>query len=59
MFDFAFDSYMTHGFPADEVNPVTCEPKSRDADENNWSTNDILGGFALTLIDSLDSLGNF
>jgi mannosidase alpha-like ER degradation enhancer 2 len=40
----AFDQYMSHGFPKDEVHPVSCTGA------------DTMGGFALTLVDSLDLL---
>jgi len=44
MLDHAFDGYMTHAFPKDELQPLTC--KGRDT----W------GGYKLTLIDTLDTL---
>ncbi|GAV69591.1 Glyco_hydro_47 domain-containing protein [Cephalotus follicularis] len=44
MFYHAFDGYMEHAFPLDELRPLTCEGE------------DTLGGYALTLIDSLDML---
>ncbi|KAJ8764569.1 hypothetical protein K2173_006441 [Erythroxylum novogranatense] len=44
MFYHAFDGYMEHAFPRDELRPLTCEGE------------DTLGGYALTLIDSLDTL---
>ncbi|MFQ6632522.1 hypothetical protein Gotur_009649 [Gossypium turneri] len=44
MFYHAFDGYMEHAFPLDELRPLTCEGE------------DTLGGYALTLIDSLDTL---
>ncbi|KAM7485253.1 hypothetical protein LguiA_001262 [Lonicera macranthoides] len=44
MFYHAFDGYMDHAFPRDELKPLTCEGE------------DTLGGYALTLIDSLDTL---
>ncbi|CAK9168527.1 unnamed protein product [Ilex paraguariensis] len=40
----AFDGYMNHAFPRDELKPLSCEGE------------DTLGGYALTLIDSLDTL---
>ncbi|XP_020092701.1 alpha-mannosidase I MNS4 isoform X2 [Ananas comosus] len=44
MFYHAFDGYMQHAFPLDELRPLTCKGE------------DTLGGYALTLIDSLDTL---
>ncbi|OVA13843.1 Glycoside hydrolase [Macleaya cordata] len=44
MFYHAFDGYMEHAFPLDELRPLTCKGE------------DSLGGYALTLIDSLDTL---
>nr|DAD36660.1 TPA_asm: hypothetical protein HUJ06_007301 [Nelumbo nucifera] len=47
MFYHAFDGYMEHAFPLDELRPLTCTGE------------DTLGGYALTLIDSLDTLALF
>ncbi|KAJ3696116.1 hypothetical protein LUZ60_001493 [Juncus effusus] len=44
MFYHAFDGYMNHAFPLDELRPLSCKGE------------DSLGGYALTLIDSLDTL---
>ncbi|KAI3814312.1 hypothetical protein L1987_19063 [Smallanthus sonchifolius] len=44
MFYHAFNGYMDHAFPRDELKPLSCEGE------------DTLGGYALTLIDSLDTL---
>ncbi|XP_010542915.1 PREDICTED: alpha-mannosidase I MNS4 isoform X2 [Tarenaya hassleriana] len=44
MFYHSFDGYMKHAFPLDELKPLSCEGE------------DTLGGYALTLIDSLDTL---
>ncbi|KAL5782750.1 hypothetical protein ACOSP7_007779 [Xanthoceras sorbifolium] len=44
MFYHAFDGYMDHAFPLDELRPLSCGGE------------DSLGGYALTMIDSLDSL---
>lgn len=56
LFDHAFGSYMAHGFPQDEVQPMRCEPVTRDKDETNLGRNDLMGGWPVTLIDSLDTL---
>ncbi|XP_019259395.1 PREDICTED: alpha-mannosidase I MNS4 isoform X2 [Nicotiana attenuata] len=44
MFYHAFNGYMDHAFPRDELRPLSCGGE------------DTLGGYALTLIDSLDTL---
>ena len=44
MFLHGYDSYMTHAFPKDDLNPLAC------------TGSDSQGGISLTLIDSLDSL---
>ncbi|GAB2266099.1 Alpha-mannosidase I mns4 [Dionaea muscipula] len=44
MFYHAYYGYMEHAFPLDELRPLSCEGE------------DSLGGYALTLIDSLDTL---
>ncbi|XP_006403205.2 alpha-mannosidase I MNS4 [Eutrema salsugineum] len=44
MFYHAFDGYMNNAFPLDELKPLSCQGE------------DTLGGYALTLIDSLDTL---
>ncbi|KAJ6725934.1 ER DEGRADATION-ENHANCING ALPHA-MANNOSIDASE-LIKE PROTEIN 2, partial [Salix purpurea] len=44
MFYHAFNGYMEHAFPLDELKPLSCGGE------------DSLGGYALTLIDSLDML---
>ncbi|XP_062108214.1 alpha-mannosidase I MNS4 [Humulus lupulus] len=44
MFYHAFDGYMDNAFPLDELRPLSCGGE------------DTLGGYALTLIDSLDTL---
>lgn len=47
MFYHAFDGYMEYAFPLDELRPLSC------TGENT------LGGYALTLVDSLDTLALF
>ncbi|KAJ1985384.1 hypothetical protein H4R34_000038 [Dimargaris verticillata] len=57
MFNHAYNSYMDHGFPADEIRPLTCQPLYRDRlNPNHVGLNDVLGDYALTLVDSLDTL---
>lgn len=45
MFQFAYESYLTHASDYDELKPLSC------AGQNTW------GSYSLTLIDSLDTLG--
>jgi mannosidase alpha-like ER degradation enhancer 2 len=44
MFYHAFDNYMRHAFPLDELRPMSCTGE------------DSLGSYSLTLIDALDML---
>jgi hypothetical protein len=44
IFYHAYNNYMMHGFPSDELKPLSCSPS------------DNFGGYMLTLIDSLDTL---
>ncbi|KAH7643995.1 er degradation-enhancing alpha-mannosidase-like protein 4 [Dermatophagoides farinae] len=56
-FIFAYDNYMKHAFPADELNPVYCRGRGPDFDDpSNININDVLGNYSLTLIDTLDTL---
>ncbi|AMD22002.1 HGL338Cp [Eremothecium sinecaudum] len=57
LFYFAFDSYLTHGYPYDEVKPISCVPKTRNfTHEHDLITNDVLGNFTTTLVDSLSTI---
>ncbi|QID88185.1 alpha mannosidase-like protein [Saccharomyces pastorianus] len=57
LFYFGFDSYLEHGYPFDEVRPISCVPKKRNFEDlNDHVTNDILGNFTITLIDSLTTI---
>ncbi|CAI4064188.1 hypothetical protein SKDZ_08G2500 [Saccharomyces kudriavzevii ZP591] len=57
LFYFGFDSYLEHGYPFDEVKPISCVPKKRNfKDPNDRVTNDLLGNFTITLIDSLTTI---
>lgn len=54
---FTLDQYLQHGYPYDEVKPFSCEPKFRNFDDiNDIGTNDVLGNFTTTLIDSLTTV---
>ena len=44
MFTHGYHNYMEHAFPHDELKPITC------------SGHDTLGGYALTVVDALDTL---
>lgn len=44
MFYHAYNNYMEHAFPLDELRPMSC------------SGEDSLGGYSLTLIDAMDTL---
>jgi hypothetical protein len=51
----SYDSYLKYGYPFDEVLPLSCAPRRHD---QRWrgTLDDVLGGYMLTLVDSLDSL---
>lgn len=55
MFNHAYGSYMTHAYPLDELKPLSCVGRRWDRRERG-TLDDTLGGFALTLVDSLDTL---
>ena len=44
MFMHGYHNYMEHAFPHDELKPITC------------GGHDTLGGYALTIVDALDTL---
>lgn len=56
MFNHAYDSYMTHAYPADELMPLSCKGRVRGREPNRGDVDDALGNFSLTLIDTLDTL---
>jgi len=53
MFHHAYDNYLKNAFPADELKPISCSGRYR---EGRGTLDDSLGGYSLTLIDSLSSL---
>lgn len=55
MFYHGYRNYMEHAFPWDELKPLSCEPRRWDRRERG-DLDDVLGGFSLTLVDSLDML---
>lgn len=56
LFNHGWDSYMTYGFPADEVLPVTCEPYGPQFADPTSIHNDAMGNVSSTILDSLDTL---
>ena len=56
MFYHAYDSYMKHAYPADELMPLSCKGRFRGIEINRGDVDDALGNFSLTLIDTLDTL---
>ncbi|KAH9518947.1 ER degradation-enhancing alpha-mannosidase-like protein 1 [Bulinus truncatus] len=57
MFQFGYDSYMKYAFPDDELDPVHCRGRGPDYEHiDNININDVLGDYALTLVESLDTL---
>eukprot|EP00045_Choanoeca_perplexa_P008577 m.80560 g.80560 ORF g.80560 m.80560 type:complete len:576 (-) comp14547_c0_seq1:36-1763(-) len=56
LFTHAYDNYMTHAFPLDELDPIHCTGRGVDPDRTNININDVLGNYSLTLVDSLDML---
>lgn len=56
MFTHAYESYIKHAYPADELMPLSCKGRYRDSEVNRGDVDDSLGNFSLTLIDSIDTL---
>lgn len=55
MFKHGFDAYMRYAYPDDELKPLSCVGRRWDSRERG-TLDDSLGGYALTLIDSLSTL---
>ena len=51
----AYSNYINLAFPYDELQPITCQPRKYD-NRTRGDLDDILGGFMLTLVESLDAL---
>lgn len=51
----AYGAYMKYSYPYDELKPLSCKPRKYN-ERDRGNLDDSLGGFALTLIDSLDTL---
>eukprot|EP00123_Amoebidium_parasiticum_P015995 comp23235_c0_seq2/m.37917 comp23235_c0_seq2/g.37917 ORF comp23235_c0_seq2/g.37917 comp23235_c0_seq2/m.37917 type:complete len:562 (-) comp23235_c0_seq2:65-1750(-) len=56
MFYHTYNSYMDFAYPADELMPLSCKGRVRGVDQDRGDTDHAMGGFSLTLIDSLDTL---
>lgn len=57
LFNFAHESYLQKGYPYDELRPIACIPKTRNfEDPEDQITNDVLGNFSISLVDSLTTL---
>ncbi|KAI9344206.1 glycoside hydrolase [Zopfochytrium polystomum] len=58
MFYHGYNSYMDNAFPMDELNPISCSGRGPDrSNPDNIHVNDVLGGYSLTLVDTLDVFG--
>jgi len=55
MFFHGYDSYLRYGYPHDEVMPISCVGRKYD-ERVRGTLDDVLGGYMLTLVDSLDAL---
>ena len=51
----SYDAYLTHAYPHDELKPLSCAPRTH-LNKTRGTLDDVLGGFMLTLVDSLDML---
>ena len=56
MIHHAYDNYMEHAYPGDELMPLSCSGRFRGKTASRGDIDDSLGNFALTLVDSLDTL---
>ncbi|VIO87744.1 ER degradation-enhancing alpha-mannosidase-like, putative [Brugia malayi] len=57
MFYFAYENYIRHAFPMDELDPINCSGRGYDhLHPSNININDVLGDYSLSLIESLDTL---
>uniref|UniRef100_A0A6B2KYH5 alpha-1,2-Mannosidase n=1 Tax=Arcella intermedia TaxID=1963864 RepID=A0A6B2KYH5_9EUKA len=53
MFMHAYQNYMLYAFPADEIKPISCVGRHN---EGRGTLDDVLGEYALTLIDSMSTM---
>ena len=62
-FFFGYDNYKKYAYPLDELDPINCKGRGPDVENlGNININDVLGGYMLTLVDTLDTLaimGNY
>lgn len=56
MFYHAYNNYMEHAYPADELMPLSCKGRWRTKGNNRGDMDDVLGNYSLTLIDTMDTL---
>lgn len=56
MFYHAYNNYMEHAYPADELMPLSCKGRWRTIENNRGDMDDVLGNYSLTLIDTMDTL---
>ncbi|SCU91722.1 LAME_0E13586g1_1 [Lachancea meyersii CBS 8951] len=57
LFYHAFDNYMALAYPHDELDPIRCQPRTRNfKDDSDLDRNDVMGNFSATLVDSLTTL---
>lgn len=56
LFTHGWRAYIQHGFPADEVRPLSCGPYGPDTDDIFNGRNDAMGNVSLTMLDNIDTL---
>lgn len=56
MFYHAYNNYIDHAYPADELMPLSCKGRWRTKENNRGDMDDVLGNYSLTLIDTMDTL---
>ncbi|KAJ8669869.1 hypothetical protein QAD02_001128 [Eretmocerus hayati] len=56
MFYHAYQAYMNHAYPADELMPLSCKGRFRGSEPDRGDIDSTLGNFSLTLVDTLDTL---
>lgn len=56
LFLHGWNSYLQHGFPADEVRPMSCAPYGPSLDQSDITRNDVMGNVSSTLLDNIDTL---
>ena len=52
MYKHAFDSYMTHAFPADELRPLTCDGRLK---RERGDLDAMLGNYSMCLVSSVSA----